>query len=1027
MHKTTALGLALALLLAANAPTASVATAEPDGEAARTVDAVRTTEALRTVEAVEPTLAQTPEAEPAVAYRLEEQDALRVAVSFRDNAVFAGDEQVGVKRGDTYYFNLNVVAAAFGFRVEAYGTDGGLKVEDTNGYGFTVSAHPVSTLYWEGRAVRTVGLPYSLHTNEAQQPYIAQPSMEALFGLRLVWGETQETAELVFPLFASEFVGFPETVDGDTLRVDAQVRTSGAHSGPLLRLYRPDAVEQKEGVSSFELVQWEADYPYKTTAALPLLPGTNRIWALLQANQRIVAASERDVTARLGQFPLVARSSALSMMHFSEIEWSEPTVGYAVSHDGGVSLNGEVRQAVSDELTVIVEKLQNGAFVRAAKETVPLTGETFEQFVRWPGGPGLYRFRMLSESIVHHGQTGTAEIARFYAEYPKPTALPDESGTTVPADDETALPDSNGTMSPVDNETALPDTNGSMPPAGNETTLPDTSEATPPSGSDAPPADGETAQPTAIEQERALQIVADLGIVPDGYQVKEAQIEQRPAYFVIQRRQIDPFHQGPAYWVIRYASPDGTGAEWRVQLDAATGRLIGFHREQPLLGPMYSPAVSYEEAKAIADAFVARVNGDIVDQLRYDDSREHVYTDPLSGSMASAYGISYHRLAGGIPYPQNGVHLTIDGDGTIISYNYNWNDSVRFEDLASAMDPQQAEQAFRDRVAPAYLVPLDRPEHARPVYEFFPSDLLEAATGRFLDINLLPVPDVGRNPIGAKWLSDPLSELLSEPPVAPIEPLTQEEATAIAKTIMNLPEDSELGEVRLNGNLWQLNFKPGGSDSTESALVNLHRLTGLPVNYFHFRPPTGQGPIVSWQQARETAERFLTSVMPYAVNELYPLDDDLSAAANAGLSGQTVPYQYDYWYRQIRQGVSLGDIRVSVTPGNGEIVDFAVGITSRAVTAPPASFPELVPPEQAQAAVFERNRLELVYVSPYEPRSYTSDYAEALANAKDTDPSRVDARLVYRWKLDPHYSNAAVDAQTGAWIDRRFGEALQER
>lgn len=39
-------------------------------------------------------------------------------------------------------------------------------------------------------------------------------------------------------------------------------------------------------------------------------------------------------------------------------------------------------------------------------------------------------------------------------------------------------------------------------------------------------------------------------------------------------------------------------------------------------------------------------------------------------------------------------------------------------------------------------------------------------------------------------------------------------------------------------------------------------------------------------------------------------------------------------------------------------------------------------------------------------------------------PSRVTARLVYRWKYDLHSDNAAIDAQTGTWIDRRYGESL---
>ncbi|TNJ56225.1 hypothetical protein FE784_39025 [Paenibacillus hemerocallicola] len=992
MHKTAALGLALAWLLAVNAPAgsaeraadlpkdadismrAATGTAEGAGSTATAAGVATnpgaaiaaTTEPVG--EALRPVSSRTEEAEPTVAYRLEEQDALRATVSFRDGAVFAGDEQVGVKRGDTYFFNLNFVSAAFDFRAEAFGADGSLKVENAVGYGFTVSVHPVSTLYWGGRAVRTVGLPFSLHMDEAQQPYIAQPNMEALFGLRLERGDTQEEAELVFPQYASEFVDFPETVDGDTLRINAQVRTSGAHSGPLLRLYQPDATENKEGASSFELVRWGADYPYKAAATIPLLPGPNRVWALLQVNQRIVAASERDVTARFEHFPLTVRPSAPTMMSFSEIELDEPIVGYEVSKDEGVPLKGKVRKAIGDELTASVEKLQNGVFVRAAKETIPLTDETFERFIRWPGGPGLYRIRVLSDLTGQRGQSGTAEIARFYAEYRKPTAQPDNNGATSPSDSDSA--------SPVDTETA---------------------------------------QPVAIEQERALQIVAELGIIPDGYQVKEAQIEQRLAYFVVKRRQIDPFHHGPARWVIRYASPDGTGAEWRVELDASTGKLFSFYREDPLRGPMYSPAVSYEEAKAIAEAFVARVNGDIVEQLRYDDSRESIYTDPLSFSMSSAYWISYQRLAGGIPYPQNNVHVSIDENGTIFSYNYNWNDSVRFEDPASAMDPQQAEQAFRDRVAPAYLMPLDRPENARPIYEFFPNDRLEAATGRFLDINLSPLPDVRRKPVGGKPLS--------EPPAAPVEPLTKEEAAAIAKTVLNLPADSELREVHLIGNLWQLNFKPGGPDSTESALVNLHRLTGLSVNYHHYRPSAGQRPILSWHQARETAERFLTAVMPYALDELYPLDYDSSITATTGAFGQAGPLLYSY--RQIRQGVTLGEVRVSVHPSNGEVVEFVNSVHGMAPP-PPARFPGLLPPEQAQAALFDRYRLELIYDSPNETRSFSGDYGDVLAKVKDTDPSHAVARLIYRWIPQSHYDNAAFDAQTGAWIDRRFGETIQD-
>ncbi len=130
-----------------------------------------------------------------------------------------------------------------------------------------------------------------------------------------------------------------------------------------------------------------------------------------------------------------------------------------------------------------------------------------------------------------------------------------------------------------------------------------------------------------------------------------------------------------------------------VQIDAATGEVQGYTNFQNLQTTVATgsgtttPSLTPDEARAKALAFIKQVSPDKAGQLVAANVPELAF---YAGNTQSV-SVSFIRLINGIPFPQDGISMTFDQSGAVVSYNCNWH-QVALAPASQILTPDQARQ-----------------------------------------------------------------------------------------------------------------------------------------------------------------------------------------------------------------------------------------------------------------------------------------------------------------------------------------------
>lgn len=152
-----------------------------------------------------------------------------------------------------------------------------------------------------------------------------------------------------------------------------------------------------------------------------------------------------------------------------------------------------------------------------------------------------------------------------------------------------------------------------------------------------------------------------------------------------------------------------------------------------------STCISRDEARDIVMDFINRVAPDKIPQIREKPTYE-----TYSGLEDLNFKFEFEQVVKGIPFPENTISIEVLSDGTVKSYNLDWDEDIEFEKVNNIISQTTAENLFKQNtsVALRYVqdsrqdqIPLSLQPSLRLVYSpvFKKSSYIDASNGKFID------------------------------------------------------------------------------------------------------------------------------------------------------------------------------------------------------------------------------------------------------------------------------------------------------
>lgn len=535
---------------------------------------------------------------------------------------------------------------------------------------------------------------------------------------------------------------------------------------------------------------------------------------------------------------------------------------------------------------------------------------------------------------------------------------------------------------------------------------------------------GTTPVDSKISKDKAIALAKQYVQIPAGFELQNVSFSKQ-------------YSNGRGVWNISYVKKEDKNRYYAgidVGIDADNGMLLSFYSNinDPDKKYEYPPKVNLQAAKTVADQFIAKIIPGKQAELRYDQDAANEMKTPLNGNVQ--YRLQYDRIVGDIPYLQNYVSLTVDGEGHVVQYTYNWDDEVQFDKADKYISQQEAEAAFREQaqLMPNYLLPYRQQGVKKPYvsYNLTPF-MLDAATGkRWTDVNsgyklntTVPVAD----------------KALAEPPKTN-QNLTKEQAVERVKALFKVDGTMKLEDASYNESTnpetgivsasWNLRWtKPeGNGDAWASVDSKTGQVTNF-SNYFYFASDSAgktdnAATKLTYDQAKSKAVELVKKALPHWAHQLYLQEQDMSQIPAAKLAQMN---SFGFNFKRILDGIGgMEDINISIDMKTGDVTNY-YGYQSG--IAYPDQAPNLITKEQAADLLFSQYRIKLGYVLPYTDRDGgiipLEKYNLMVAAGEimpGKDQQNKKAKLVYQLVPLQNDQNVFLDATTGEWRAQDSGD-----
>ena len=522
-----------------------------------------------------------------------------------------------------------------------------------------------------------------------------------------------------------------------------------------------------------------------------------------------------------------------------------------------------------------------------------------------------------------------------------------------------------------------------------------------------------------------------------------------PSTYVLQNISFNSNGYGSSsIWNLQYGkkTDDKYYGSISVGIDSDSGKLMSYYYndENPATKPTYPPKVNLASAKELANELLKKFNPSELGHLQYNDTFEKSFKAPLNGDVR--YTIQYDRIENNIPYPNNYVSFTLDGNGKLVSYDQNWSNNVTFADASKAISVEQATYAFQTNstVPLTYISPWNPPagKPGKPNLSYsLISNSVDAITGEVVNqygtttpLNTTPLTD---QPLAAK----PTGDLN----------LTKDQAIKLAAGYIQLPANAELqnafyqesvapeeavasdavisskkiiggGGAGTGISMWNLSWQVAAEKGNDPDYISagINSKTGELLSYYHnqMRPLPIDGSSaatpaitkISLDKAKAAAIDFVKKVAPQYSNEL--AIDEQSLANLTDELMKTSP-AININFRRVIQGIltESESINVGIDTETGEITNFWSNLSTLEY---PTTKPIVLSEADAINKLLSQYTIELTYSLPLEASPVNPPNA-AVDATQEAKPYYV---------LVPKYpdQNVFLDAVSGDWRKRDTGE-----
>jgi hypothetical protein len=398
-------------------------------------------------------------------------------------------------------------------------------------------------------------------------------------------------------------------------------------------------------------------------------------------------------------------------------------------------------------------------------------------------------------------------------------------------------------------------------------------------------------------------------------------------------------------------------------------RLESFnYRPGKVADAYFPPKVTKEEAQKIAEEFMSNVAPDRSYQLEennhfYYSNSNRTLTEPVE------YRFSYERLEGDVPVRSQSIRVTVLGNGDVVNYygNYQNTESLEFEEMKELVTKEEALKQLSDHL------------NLELRYQ---SDFNYRTGETSLNLTYIPFPGLtGVHAITGEWLvsgeftselpkTEEISMLIDQPMDVKLNPLTKDEAKALAEELLD-PEDDEV-ELRIQGvyetenylgiEVYSIDYMYYTGNSGSGSRLEIIKETGEVLNFHGYRdhsyPPKKQEEIevnVSYEEALELAVESIKNFAPANMHKYaYPHN----------LINTVKRESYHFSFPRVENGIPFtGDsIGVSISSETGKLVTFNSGY--RTYDDIPSA-DEVVDLENAKKAYLDELDAELYYMKQY--------------------------------------------------------------
>ncbi|MGE4272262.1 MAG: YcdB/YcdC domain-containing protein [Desulfitobacterium sp.] len=244
-----------------------------------------------------------------------------------------------------------------------------------------------------------------------------------------------------------------------------------------------------------------------------------------------------------------------------------------------------------------------------------------------------------------------------------------------------------------------------------------------------------------LSQEKAVESVKKWVEIPEGLTLRSANLGRQGD---LDQKQV---------WSFDWNSEDSTEGYNAVyaRVDAATGEVMGFNVYSSTQHPKGADALNRVGAKAVADAFLKKIQPNRLQQVEYLENLDNGQKYPED---QPSHDFRYQRLVNGVAVPGNGFSVTVDRNSKkVMAFDMNFSD-VNFPSASVAMSQKQGEDTFlQKRALELKYVQINKNGQLSDILIVYQpkiennnmvSNLMDAKTGEFLDWQGKPIKEQPR-------------------------------------------------------------------------------------------------------------------------------------------------------------------------------------------------------------------------------------------------------------------------------------------